>query len=248
MHVIAISEWSARPSASSPTARCGAKVIPTLRHRLEGVEIDSRRPSRADAGAGRRTLVPRVVGKVRPATRGSARHGYARNTDRKAKITPAGPHDDAAGPRTSSTRTRRLAMAYAVASTRRRATAGRREDVIQLASRGAQRSRRARRFAVQGDHRALEGITCRPSCNLCVRPMRFCQQTHTTHTPCRSRIILSELRIRKRSRSRSNPRSRNIDLGGLRLSSKTIMLGVTQSRRPDRRAPRAGRRAPSAPP
>jgi 5-methyltetrahydropteroyltriglutamate--homocysteine methyltransferase len=191
---------------------------------LDGVDTDN--PAIITSQTGRKTPVPRVVGKV-------ARKGpvdvrdlqfLRANTDRAVKVTLPGPFtmtqqarnefyaDDA-----------ELAMAFAAAVNEelhdlQRAGA----DIIQLDEPWVRNDpEAARRFAVPAINRALDGITVPTVVHLCFGYAFLVSNKPTSY------FFLSELADSKAQQISIESAQPNIDLGVLKdLSGKKIMLGV----------------------
>jgi 5-methyltetrahydropteroyltriglutamate--homocysteine methyltransferase len=191
---------------------------------LEG--IDAERPGEVRSQTGRRTKVPRVVGRIRhvgPVEQRDAEF-LCTNTDRPTKITLPGPFtltqqaqnefyaDEA-----------ELAMDYAVAVNQElRALKATGVDVVQLDEPWVRTSpERATRYGIAAINRALEGIEGPTVVHLC-----FGYAAVVTEKPSGYSFLpqLAGTVARQISIEAAQPR---LDLGVLRdLSDKTIMLGV----------------------
>ena len=208
---------------------------------LEGIDIDT--PAIVKNRAGVDTVMPRVVGKVRRAAPVEVRdmEFLRRNTDRKAKITLPGPFTMTQQAKNEFYKDQEeLAMDFAVAvneEARDLQKAG--ADVIQLDEPWLRNDPdAAKRFAVKAINRALEGITVPTVVHLC-----FGYAFLVSNKP--TLVFLSVRACRLQGAAdldrvgAAEDRSRRAE-GSVGQEDHARR---DQSRRPDRGAARAGRRA-----
>jgi 5-methyltetrahydropteroyltriglutamate--homocysteine methyltransferase len=166
--LLAIRAQERAGSTSSPTARCGAKAIPTAsRPALEGVDIDN--PGTALDRSGHPNPVPRVTGKVRRKHPVEVRdvQFLRRNTDRMIKMTVPGPFtmsQQAQNDFYQSDEVMALDYAAAVnAEIKDLFAAG--ADVVQIDEPYMQaRPEKARQFGLKALNAALDGVTGTTAC------------------------------------------------------------------------------------
>ena len=210
---------------------------------LDGVDIDKPAMVKARAGAGVETALPRVVGKVRRRNAVEVRdmEFLRRNTDRITKMTLPGPFTMTQQVQNEFYKDQEeLAMDYAVAvneEAKDLVKAG--ADVIQLDEPWLRNDPDgARRYAIKAINRALEGITVPTVVHLCFG------YAFLVKNKAASYFFLEELA--------DSTRAADLDrVGAAADRSRRAEEPLEQedharrdqSRRPDRRAARAGRRA-----
>ena len=207
---------------------------------LEGIDVDT--PAVVKNRAGVDTVMPRVVGKVRRAGPVEVRdmEFLRRNTGRKAKITLPGPFTMTQQAKNEFYKDQdELAMDFAVAvNEEARALQAAGADVIQLDEPWLRNDPDgAKRYAVKAINRALDGITVPTVIHLCFGYAFLVSNKPTAY------FFLSELADSKAQQISIESAQPKIDLGVLKdLVDQEDHARRDQSRRPDRRAPRAGGR------
>ena len=193
---------------------------------LEGIDNDH--PGEVTNRQGRKTVVPRVVGKIRRSRKVEVRdmEFLRRNTDRKAKITLPGPFTMGQQAKNEFYKDgEELAMDLAAAvnaEARDLQAAG--ADVIQLDEPWVRSDpEAAKRYAVKAINRALEGITVPTVVHLCFG--------YAAVVPGDSKptgyAFLPELAGTTAQQISIEAAQPKLDLGVLKdLAGKTVMLGV----------------------
>jgi 5-methyltetrahydropteroyltriglutamate--homocysteine methyltransferase len=190
--------------------------------------IDNDNPATIVSGAGRTTLVPRVVGKIERKQADELRDlKFLRaNTDRAIKITLPGPFtmtQQAKNEHYASDEELALAFADAVnAELRDLQQAG--ADILQLDEPWVRNDpAAARRYAVKAINRALQGITVPTVLHLC---FGYAAVVPGSTKPA-AYSFLSELADSAASQISIEAAQPKLDLGVLKdLAGKTIVLGV----------------------
>ena len=192
---------------------------------LEGIDVDN--PARIHDRAGRETVVPRVVGRIRRTRPVEVRdmQFLRRHTDHPAKITLPGPFTLSQQARNEFYRdVEELAMDCAAAvnaEARDLEAAG--ADVIQLDEPWLRNDPEAAgRYAVPAINRALEGITVPCALHLCfgyAAVVKTQKPTGYSFLPQLAQTVAAQISIEA-----AQPK---LDLGVLAdLAGKTIILGV----------------------
>ena len=208
---------------------------------LEGIDIDT--PAVVRNRAGSDTVVPRAIGKVRRREPVEVRdmQFLRRNTGKLAKITLPGPFTMTQQVKNEFYQDQEeLAMDFAAAvndEARDLQAAG--ADVIQLDEPWLRNDPdAAKRFAVKAINRALEGITVPTVVHLCFGyAFLVKQQADLVFLPARARGLGRAADLDRGRAAEDRSRRAEGPLGQEDHARRD------QSRRPDRRAARAGRRA-----